>query len=84
LLFVKCILIYPIHAFGVELRDLRYFISLADNLDSLVPLRTSALVNLRFSRQIKSLENELGVLLFDRIGRRTVLTAARTCCNAFG
>jgi DNA-binding transcriptional LysR family regulator len=62
----------------VELRDLGYFISAADNFGFSRAAEHLGLSQLALSHQIKSLENELGVLLFGRIGRRTVLTAAGT------
>jgi DNA-binding transcriptional LysR family regulator len=62
----------------VELHDLRYFVSAADNFGFSRAAANLGLSQPALSRQIKSLENELGVLLFDRIGRRTVLTAAGT------
>jgi LysR family transcriptional regulator, cyn operon transcriptional activator len=60
----------------VELRHLRYFVAVAD-----AGSVSRAAVHLRvtqpaLSRQIRDLETELGLPLFDRVGRRLQLTAA--------
>ena len=60
----------------MDLRDLRYFVNVAQHLGF-----TRAAVHLNvsqsaLSRQIASLERELDVRLFDRIGRRIALTQA--------
>ncbi|WP_201160088.1 LysR substrate-binding domain-containing protein, partial [Rhodoplanes elegans] len=58
----------------MELRHLRYFTVLGEQLSF---TRAAALVHVTqptLSHQIRRLEDELGVRLFDRIGRRVVLT----------
>jgi Bacterial regulatory helix-turn-helix protein, lysR family len=60
----------------VELRHIRSFLSLAKTLNF---SRTAEIVHLSqpaLSLQIQALENELGVKLFERDRRKTVLTAA--------
>jgi LysR family cyn operon transcriptional activator len=59
----------------MELRHLRYFVSVADaGSVSKAALRVH-ICQPALSRQIRDLETELGVRLFDRIGRRIQLTA---------
>jgi len=60
----------------IDLRQLQTFIAVADTGGV---ARAAAAVNLSqpaASRQIQALEAELGVALFDRVGRRVSLTAA--------
>lgn len=60
----------------MELRNLRYFVGVADHLSfsrAAEHLKVSQSV---LSRQIRGLEVELKVDLFDRVGRRIVLTHA--------
>src|SRR5258707_10327266 len=59
----------------MKLRHLRYFVTVADA--GTVP-RAAAQLSLTqpaLSRQIRDLESELGLPLFDRVGRRLHLTA---------
>lgn len=60
----------------MDLRQLQTFIAVADTGGV---ARAATAVNLSqpaASRQIQALEAELGVALFDRVGRRVSLTAA--------
>lgn len=59
----------------MELRHLRYFVSVAEEASvSKGALRVN-ICQPALSRQIRDLETELGVRLFDRVGRRIQLTA---------
>jgi len=59
----------------MELRHLRYFVNVAEQASvSKAALRVN-ICQPALSRQIRDLERELGVRLFDRIGRRIQLTA---------
>ena len=59
----------------MELRHLRYFVSVAEAASvSKAALRVH-ICQPALSRQIRDLETELGVRLFDRVGRRIQLTA---------
>ena len=59
----------------MELRHLRYFVSVAEEASvSKAALRVN-ICQPALSRQIRDLETELGVRLFDRVGRRIQLTA---------
>lgn len=58
----------------IDLRQLRYFIAVADGLNV---SRAAGILNISqsaLSRQIQDLENQLGFALFERIGKRLVLT----------
>ncbi|SEJ45344.1 LysR family transcriptional regulator, cyn operon transcriptional activator [Dyadobacter koreensis] len=60
----------------MELRQLKYFIKAAERSNF---TEAAALLNISqstLSQQIKQLEDELGVPLFDRIGKRVMLTEA--------
>ncbi|WP_119155267.1 transcriptional regulator CynR [Caldimonas tepidiphila] len=58
----------------MELRHLRYFIALAGTLNFTRAAERVHVSQSTLSHQIKQLEDELGVRLFDRIGKRVVLT----------
>ena len=59
----------------MELRHLRYFVSVAEAASVSKAARRVNICQPALSRQIRDLETELGVRLFDRIGRRIQLTA---------
>ena len=60
----------------MELRQLRYFEKASELLNFTEAAKSLFLSQSTLSQQIKQLEEELGVLLFDRIGKRIVLTEA--------
>ncbi|WLH65215.1 LysR substrate-binding domain-containing protein [Pseudomonas sp. FP2300] len=60
----------------MELRHLRYFSALADTLNFTRAADRCHVTQSTLSHQIKQLEEELGVQLFDRIGKRVVITEA--------
>lgn len=60
----------------MELRQLKYFIASADTLNFTLAAQQCFITQSTLSQQIKQLENELGVLLFERIGKRVFLTEA--------
>src|SRR5262245_43007015 len=75
----KTILIYSSCRSGIdrrmELRHLRYFVSVADAASVSKAALHVHICQPALSRQIRDLETELGVRLFDRVGRRIRLTA---------
>ena len=60
----------------MELRHLRYFVALAECLSFTRAAERVHVTQSTLSHQIKQLEDELGHPLFDRLGKRVVLTEA--------
>ncbi|HWT65231.1 MAG TPA: LysR family transcriptional regulator [Terracidiphilus sp.] len=60
----------------MEVRQLQIFLALADELNFTRTAERVNTVQSNVTAQIKSLEEELGVPLFDRLGRRVTLTQA--------
>jgi len=60
----------------MELRHIRYFATLADTLNFTRAAEKCHITQSTLSHQIKQLEEELGISLFDRIGKRVVITEA--------
>ncbi|MBV6659712.1 LysR family transcriptional regulator [Pseudomonas yamanorum] len=60
----------------MELRHLRYFAALAETLHFTRAAERTHVTQSTLSHQIKQLEEELGVFLFDRVGKRVVITEA--------
>ena len=59
----------------LELRELRNFVEVAERLNITVAASVVNLSQPALSRQIQALERKLGVALFERIGKRLVLTS---------
>lgn len=60
----------------MELRHLRYFAALAEQLSFTRAAEKVHITQSTLSHQIKQLEEEIGLRLFDRVGRRIVMTEA--------
>jgi LysR family cyn operon transcriptional activator len=60
----------------MELRHLRYFVALAEQLSFTHAADKVHVTQSTLSHQIKQLEDELGCRLFDRIGKRVLMTEA--------
>ncbi|TAM02324.1 MAG: LysR family transcriptional regulator [Pusillimonas sp.] len=58
----------------MELRHLRYFVALADCLNFTRAAERVHVTQSTLSHQIRQLEEEIGELLFDRVGKRVVIT----------
>jgi LysR family cyn operon transcriptional activator len=59
----------------MELRHLRYFVAVAETASVSRAAERLRMTQPALSRQIRDLERELGLMLFDRLGRRVALTA---------
>src|SRR6476661_1284663 len=61
---------------SMELRHLRYFVAVAEHLSFTRAAARVHVTQSTLSHQIRQLEDELGHVLFDRIGKRVMLTEA--------
>jgi DNA-binding transcriptional LysR family regulator len=64
------------YSFGMELRQLRYLVALAQELSFTGAAARANVAQPALSRQIRKLEDELGTVLVDRTSRRVRMTAA--------
>jgi len=63
-----------LQAAGMELRHLRYFVAVAEELSFTKAAQKLRLAQPSLTRQIRNLEEEIGVLLLDRANNRVTLT----------
>lgn len=68
----------------MELKQLQYFLAVCEELHFSRAAEKMGVSAPNISQQIKGLEEELGVLLFDRIGKRIVLTEAGAILREHG
>ena len=61
----------------MEIRQLNYFVNAATYLHFTEAAAASFVTQSTLSQQIKQLETELGMLLFDRIGKHVKLNRSR-------
>jgi LysR family cyn operon transcriptional activator len=61
---------------GMELRHLRYFVALAEELSFTRAAQRMHVTQSTLSHQIRQLEDEIGQCLFDRLGKRVIITDA--------
>ena len=66
-------ILLPYHS-GMEIRQLRYFLALAQELNFTKAATRANVAQPALSRQIHKLENELGTALVDRTSRRVQRT----------
>jgi len=67
----------------MELRHLRYFIALANSLNFTRAAEQVHVSQSTLSHQIRQLEDEVGHPLFDRVGKRVVMTEAGESLHAY-
>jgi DNA-binding transcriptional LysR family regulator len=68
----------------MEFRQLDYFLAVSDDLHFTKAAEKLGVSQPTLSLQIRALEDELGVTLFDRIGKRIALTEAGTMLREYG
>lgn len=68
---------------AIELRHLRYFQVLAETLNFTRAAERAHVTQSTLSHQIKQLEDQIGTRLFDRIGKRVVITESGEVFLAF-
>ncbi|KRE99354.1 transcriptional regulator [Paenibacillus sp. Soil766] len=68
----------------MELKQLQYFMAICDELHFTRAAEKMGVSAPNISQQIRRLEEEIGVLLFDRVGKRIVLTEAGSILHEHG